>query len=95
MSESNTEARFACDDGNRKVRLISAEGESFEISLIDAKLSDLLNFAVTDGQDEEVIEIPLMKVKSAILAKVIEFIRHYNADPMTDVKKVYTNKLKI
>lgn len=37
--------------------------------------------------DDEQQEIPLPNVKSEILGKVIEFCRHYNEDPMTEIEK--------
>ena len=33
-------------------------------------------------------EIPLPNVKTAILAKVIEFLEHYKSDPMNEIEKV-------
>ena len=44
---------------------------------------------VDDEQDEqEAQEIPLPNVKSAILARVIEFAQHYRIEPMTEIEKV-------
>jgi S-phase kinase-associated protein 1 len=89
MSESKAEARPADGDDSRTVHLVSTEGESFDVPLNVAKMSELVKTMIADDQDEEEAqEIPLPNVKSAILAKVIEFVQHYKAEPMTEVEKV-------
>jgi S-phase kinase-associated protein 1 len=72
---------------DRSVHLVSGEGESFDIPLSVAKMSELVKTMITDDE-EEVQEIPLPNVKSSILAKVIEFARHYKTEAMTDIEKV-------
>jgi S-phase kinase-associated protein 1 len=42
---------------------------------------------VEEQDEEEAQEIPLPNVKSTILAKVIEFCRHYKEEPMTEIEK--------
>ena len=44
-----------------------------------------------EQDDEEAQEIPLPNVKSAILAKVIEFAQHYRTEPMNEIEKVFHN----
>ena len=48
---------------------------------------------IDDEQDEtEAQEIPLPNVKSNVLAKVIEFAKHYkNEEAMTEIEKVFIN----
>ena len=94
-------------DKNRTVHLISSEGESFDVPVGEAKMSELvktmidgtlfninvnlfnLRFVFTeDLEEDEAQEIPLPNVKSAILAKVIEFIHHYKAEIMHEIEKV-------
>jgi S-phase kinase-associated protein 1 len=72
----------------RTVHLVSKEGESFEISLENAKMSELVKIMIDEEEDEDVAqEIPLPNVRSAILAKVIEFMQHHKIEPMTDITK--------
>eukprot|EP01041_Mallomonas_annulata_P013169 gene13169-27856_t len=75
-------------DRNQTVHLISSEGESFDVPLAEAKMSELVKTMIDEDQDdEETQEIPLPNVKSAILAKVIEFVTHYKLDPMQEIEK--------
>eukprot|EP01006_Ploeotia_vitrea_P018525 TRINITY_DN50041_c0_g1_i1.p1 TRINITY_DN50041_c0_g1~~TRINITY_DN50041_c0_g1_i1.p1 ORF type:complete len:171 (-),score=9.34 TRINITY_DN50041_c0_g1_i1:96-608(-) len=72
----------------RMVHLVSQEGESFDVPLPVAKLSELVKTMIDEDQDEEEAqEIPLPNVKSTILAKVIEFCRQYSVEPMTEIEK--------
>jgi len=81
------EAASAGNEG-RTVHLISQEGESFDVQLGVAKMSELVKTMVDEDQDEnEAQEIPLPNVKSAILAKVIEFCQHYKVNPMEEIEK--------
>eukprot|EP00286_Rhodomonas_abbreviata_P025873 CAMPEP_0181313132 /NCGR_PEP_ID=MMETSP1101-20121128/14085_1 /TAXON_ID=46948 /ORGANISM="Rhodomonas abbreviata, Strain Caron Lab Isolate" /LENGTH=170 /DNA_ID=CAMNT_0023420065 /DNA_START=30 /DNA_END=542 /DNA_ORIENTATION=- len=81
MSETNP-------DDIRTIHLVSQEGESFDVPLSVGKMSDLVKTMIDDEQEEdEAQEIPLPNVKSAILAKVIEFAQHYKAEPMTEIEK--------
>ena len=71
------------------VHLVSSEGESFDVALSTAKMSELVKTMIDEDADaDEAQEIPLPNVKSQILAMVIEFIRHHTSDPMTDIEKV-------
>jgi S-phase kinase-associated protein 1 len=77
------------DEDTRTVHLVSQEGESFDVALSVGKMSELVKTMIDDEQeDEDTQEIPLPNVKSAILAKVIEFAQHYKTDPMSDIEKV-------
>lgn len=76
-------------DDVRTVHLVSQEGESFDVPLGVGKMSELVKTMIDDEQDEEEAqEIPLPNVKSAILAKVIEFAQHYKMEPMNEIEKV-------
>jgi Skp1 family, tetramerisation domain len=90
MSEAKQEVRAEeSGDDSRTVHLVSGEGESFDVPLSVAKMSELVKTMIADEQDDdEVQEIPLPNVKSSILAKVIEFAQHYKKEPMTDIEKV-------
>lgn len=88
MAELVKEAASSGND-SRTVHLISQEGESFDVQLGVAKMSELVKTMVDEEQDsDEAQEIPLPNVKSAILAKVIEFCQHYKANPMEEIEKV-------
>ncbi|CAE7485931.1 scon-3 [Symbiodinium microadriaticum] len=51
-------------------------------------MSELVKTMFDDEQgDDEVQEIPLPNVKTPILAKVIEFLEHYKANPMNEIEK--------
>jgi S-phase kinase-associated protein 1 len=71
------------------VHLVSSEGESFDVAVSTAKMSELVKQMIDDDADaDEAQEIPLPNVKSTILALVIEFLRHQSTEPMTDIEKV-------
>jgi S-phase kinase-associated protein 1 len=79
----------AAADEVRTVHLVSQEGESYDVPMSFAKLSQLVKTMIDDDQDdEEAQEIPLPNVKSAILAKIVEFCHHYHAEPMNEIEKV-------
>jgi len=83
------EIAAAAADAGRTVHLVSQEGESFEVPMDIAKKSELVKTMVDEEQDEdEAQEIPLPNVKSAILAKVIEFLQRMKVEPMTEIEKV-------
>ena len=71
------------------VHLVSNEGESFDVPLSAAKMSELVKQMIDDDAEaDEAQEIPLPNVKSTILSRVIEFIRHYSEDKMNEIEKV-------
>lgn len=76
-------------DESKTVHLVSQEGESYDVALSVASMSQLVKTMLDDDQDaDEAQEIPLPNVKSVILAKVIEFIQHYKTESMTEIEKV-------
>lgn len=84
-----SETKDQTADDLRTVHLVSQEGESFDVPLSVGKMSELVKTMIDDDQDEdEAQEIPLPNVKSAILAKVIEFAQHYKVEPMNEIEKV-------
>ena len=81
-------------DDSRTVHLVSGEGETFDVPLSVAKMSELVKTMITEDQDdEEVQEIPLPNVKSSILAKVIVFAQHYKVEAMTEIEKVHEERI--
>jgi hypothetical protein len=83
MTEQNTS-----EDDSKTIELISQEGESYHIPLKIAKLSETIKNLINDQEDYEAQEIPLPQVKSSVLAKVIEFLQHYDSEPMGEIDKV-------
>lgn len=81
---------------NRNVSLISLEGESFQVPVKIAIMSEMIKSMVDIQDEDESQEIPLPNVKSSILAKVIEYMTHYEKEPMYEIEKViYTFILSI
>ena len=74
------------------VQLVSNEGESFDISVDNAKMSTLIANLIENAgdDDDEAQEIPLPNVKSSILSSVIEFMNHYASEQMNEIDKVCT-----
>jgi len=59
---------------------VSKEGDTFEVSMEIAKLSNLVATTLGEEDDDEervAVEIPLPNVKTVVLAKVIEYCTHY------------------
>jgi hypothetical protein len=84
MAEFKTER-----DESRTVHLVSQEGESFDVPISVAKMSELVKTMIDEEKDEdEAQEIPLPNVKSSILAKVVEFCQHHKSEAMTEIEKV-------
>mmetsp|Transcript_3906 Transcript_3906/g.5819 ORF Transcript_3906/g.5819 Transcript_3906/m.5819 type:complete len:167 (-) Transcript_3906:863-1363(-) len=69
------------------VSLVSKEGDTFEVPLKVAKMSELVKTMIDDEGDEDVQEIPLPNVKASVLQKVIDFCTHYKEDPMNEIEK--------
>ena len=74
------------------VSLVSNEGELFDVSVANAKISTLISNLIDSAgdDDDEAQEIPLPNVKSSILSSVIEFMNHYSTDEMNEIEKVRT-----
>ncbi len=70
---------------DRVISLISEDGDLFVVSLEVMKIS---GFIVTYIHEEGKDEIPLSKVSSNILIKIIEYCEHYKIDPMKEIGKV-------
>ncbi|KAL7462481.1 hypothetical protein ACHAXS_002861 [Conticribra weissflogii] len=76
------------DDAHGTVRLVSKEGDTFEVPVEIAKLSTLVMTTLGEGDDadeDDIVEIPLPNVKATVLAKVIEYCTHYKDEPMTTI----------
>mmetsp|Transcript_26909 Transcript_26909/g.48542 ORF Transcript_26909/g.48542 Transcript_26909/m.48542 type:complete len:167 (+) Transcript_26909:181-681(+) len=75
------------DDVHGTVKLVSKEGDTFEVPVEIAKLSNLVVTTLGEDDDEEdMVEIPLPNVKATVLAKVIEYCTHYKqVESMTSI----------
>jgi len=93
MSELLDHSKAQAEE-TRIVHLVSSEGETFDVPVDVAKMSVVVGEMINDEDqnDEEAQDIPLPNVKSAILAKVIEFIQHHKVEPMTEIEKVTFKK---
>jgi len=54
-----------------------------------ATKSELVKTMIDEDEDDtdEVQEVPLPNVKSSVLTKVIEFLKHDDAEPMNEIDK--------
>merc|ERR1712054_729733 len=77
------------EEDGRTVNLMSQEGDQFQVEVKVAKMSELVKTMIPEEAEEEddAQEIPLPNVKSHVLAKVIEFCRHYAEEPMSEIEK--------
>ena len=76
------------DDAGKMVDLVSQEGDNFQVEKKVAMMSELVKTMIPEDEDDaEQGEIPLPNVKSQILAKVLEFCKHYNEEPMNEIEK--------
>merc|ERR1719266_49487 len=67
------------------LKLKSSQGEIFEVELEAASMSMLIkNMADDSGTDEE---IPLLKVDTAILSKVIDYCKYHKDSPPEEIQK--------
>jgi S-phase kinase-associated protein 1 len=69
------------------VTLTSQEGEKFKVTRRVAALSNLCNTMLEGTEESEEINCPLPNVKSEILVKVIDFLKHHVDSPMVDIDK--------
>ena len=78
------------NNDNKKIMLISQDNIQFEVSSNIIKLSELIKTMICNSDeddDNDVQEMPLPNVRSDVLAKVIEYCRHYFKDPMSEIEK--------
>ena len=67
-------------DVDKKITLVSSDGEKVELSLKAVQRSVLVKGIIEDYPDEA--EVPLNNVKSNILKKIKEYLEHYeNTEP--------------
>jgi hypothetical protein len=75
------------------VILRSSEGREFTLPMTAAKLAELVNDSLPEDDDDddcgattaEFKKVDLIRVSGDCLAKVVEFMQHYDEDPMKDI----------
>jgi len=80
-------APMSLDDGasqDKVLKLKSAENEIYAVPLKIAQMSELIKAMV---QDETAEEIPLLNVKTAVLKKVVEYMRYHAENPPKEIEK--------
>ena len=89
MSEAKASEGFFSADAGKTLHLVSQEGDLFDVPIEVAKMSKLVETMIDDDQEDDAAqEIPLPNVKTAILAKVVEFCKRHKAEAMTEIEKV-------
>lgn len=75
------------DEGeqNDVLKLKSAEGEIFQVPRKICEMSTLIKTMAEGDKDAE--DIPLLNVKSAVLKKVIEYMRYHADNPAKEIEK--------
>ncbi|EEA07072.1 putative suppressor of kinetochore protein 1 [Cryptosporidium serpentis] len=68
-----------------KVKLVSSEGEEFEVDICVATASTLIRNMIEDVGSED--PIPLPNVRSDVLRKVIEYCKHHVNNPAKEIPK--------
>ncbi len=86
-SSASASAAAAAATEERMVQLTSQDNETFDVTVTIAQMSKLVT-TMLDENDEELQVIPLPNVRAFILAKVIEFCKHYQIDKMMTIEKV-------
>jgi len=79
------------------VRIISGEGDKYEVPLELAKLSneikEIIEYLCEENNEEK--EITFYQLKSSSMKKIIEFMYLYGNEPIKEIKKpLITNKLE-
>jgi len=85
--KENKEDVMSLDDPSeeKKLRLVSSEGEKFEVSKRIAVQSELVKTMAEGDKDED--NIPLPNVKSSVLRKVVEYMRYHVDNVARDIEK--------
>ena len=73
------------------LRLVSEEGQKFEVEVSTAEPSGLIKTILQDEEGTE--EIPLT-VKSKYLEKIVEYLNHINTSPPSEIEKPLKGEFK-
>ena len=72
-------------DSDKKITLVSSDGEKVEISSKAVQLSTLVKGIIEDYPDDA--EVPLNNVKSNILKKIKEYLDHYENQEIKEIER--------
>lgn len=67
------------------LQLVSCEGDKYEVDESTLKISGFFQKMFEDEDAKRQDEVPLPTIKSAALAKVIEFCKHYDIEKMSEI----------
>lgn len=72
---------------NRTVTLKSKDEKAFSLPAQAATISDLVKDSIEghDGDEDEAIEVNILRVSSDCLEKVVEFMKHHQEEPMKEI----------
>mmetsp|Transcript_5838 Transcript_5838/g.10530 ORF Transcript_5838/g.10530 Transcript_5838/m.10530 type:complete len:172 (-) Transcript_5838:248-763(-) len=75
-------------DAGPTIKLISRVGDAFELPYKAASLSQTVKDAlgVEDDENEHSDDVEIVKVDTPCLEKVVEFLKHYQKDPLNEIK---------
>lgn len=73
------------DSVDETLKLVSQEGEKFQIVMKVALMSELVK-TMAEGDTEEK-EIPLPNVKAEVLKKVVEYMKYHSDNPPREIEK--------
>ena len=71
------------EDDDRVIKLRSKDDQVFEVSEKAAEISDLVKDSLGDSEDDQVVDV--LRVSSDCLAKVVEFMKHYEIEKMKEI----------
>jgi S-phase kinase-associated protein 1 len=73
------------------VNLVSSDGVTFSVPVRAANLSKLVSIMTSedfvDSDDENMEDVPILRVRSHVLDMIVGFMIHYDIDPMTTINK--------
>jgi len=77
------------------VKLISSEGTVFTIPIENAIISNLVKIMLedcdcdcdSDSDSDKIEEIPILRVSSNILSRVVDFMEHMKIEPLNDINQ--------
>ena len=76
---------------NININLVSSDGVTFSVPVRVTKLSKFVSAMTSedfvDSDDEHMEDIPILRVRSQVLSIIVDFMNHYNIDPMETINK--------
>jgi S-phase kinase-associated protein 1 len=77
---------------NINVNLVSRDGVTFSVPIKVAKMSQFINIMTDEMDDDEMDDdemedIPILRVRSQVLSMIVDFMNHYDIDPMETIEK--------